>query len=125
VTIVVRDIEEALSFYVGKLGFEKKHDFPISKDRPMVMVAPKNQKEVAIVLRKPFAGDNELLTSELDREIGRGSLLTFSTSNCNETYEKLKSQGVKFINQPIMKEYGLEAIFEDNYGNRFSILEIK
>jgi predicted enzyme related to lactoylglutathione lyase len=128
VTILVRDQEEALDFYCNKLGFEKRHDFPlpsvsIEGDR-WLTVAPKNQKEIAIVLRKPHADALELVTSELDLQIGRGTLWTFATSDCRAAYNKLKENGVKFHAPPTKQSYGLEAIFEDLYGNRFAILEV-
>ncbi len=126
VTVLVRDQDEALDFYCNMLGFEKRHDYPLpsSEDERWLTVTPKNQKEIAIVLRKPRVADNELITSELDLKIGRGALWTFSTTNCNETYEKLKSKGVKFTTPPLRQSFGLEAVFEDLYGNRFSILEV-
>lgn len=124
VSILVKDQDEALDFYEGKLGFEKKHDIPSHADSRWLIVAPKNQKEMGIVLRKPHASDNELITTELDREIGRGSVWTFSTSNCKETYKELSNKGVKFIQKPGIGEYGTEAIFEDPYGNRFRLLEV-
>jgi predicted enzyme related to lactoylglutathione lyase len=61
----------------------------------------------------------------MDREIGRGTLWTFSTSNCEATYKELRSKGVNFIQEPVKGEFGIEAIFEDLYENRFSILEIQ
>ena len=123
VTILVKDQDEALDFYVNKLGFVKKHDIPTGTSRWLV-VAPTKQNEIGIVLRKPHAGDNELITKELDREIGKGTLWTFSTSNCEEVYQDLKSKGVKFVQSPTSGTFGKEAIFQDLYGNRFSILEV-
>jgi catechol 2,3-dioxygenase-like lactoylglutathione lyase family enzyme len=129
ITVIVRDQEEALDFYCNKLGFEKKHDLPLPsrsrEDERWLTVAPKHQKELAIVLRKPHADDNELITSELDLQIGRGTLWTFSTTSMDSTYETLKANGVKFPVPPVKQAYGVEAVFEDLYGNRFALLEVQ
>lgn len=124
VSVMVKDQDEALKFYTEKLGFVKKHDIPTGAKSRWVAVAPKSQKEMAIVLRKPHASDFEIITSELDKELGKGTLWTFSTSNCQETYEELKSKGVKFDIPPTKGNYGIEAVFEDLYGNRFGLLEV-
>ena len=125
VTILVQDLDEALEFYEQKLGFVKKHDIPTGSETRWLVVAPSKQNEIGIVLRKPNAINNELITKEVDKELGRGSLWTFSTTNCKETYKDLKSRGVKFVQEPSPGDFGIEAVFQDLYGNRFSLLEIK
>jgi catechol 2,3-dioxygenase-like lactoylglutathione lyase family enzyme len=126
VTVLVRDQDKSLDYYTNKLGFEKRQDLV---DRATgfrwLTVAPVNQKELAIVIRKPHADDHELLTSEFDSTIGKGTLWSFSTSDCQKTYDELKSNGVKFLSPPTKKDHGVEAIFEDLDGNRFNLLEVK
>ena len=125
VTILVRDQDKSLKFYTDILEFEKKQDLVDKKTGfRWLTVAPINQKEIAIVIRKPLASNHELLTAEFDSTIGKGTLWSFSTSNCQETYEKLKSKGVKFLDPPTKGDHGIEAVFEDIDGNRFNLLEV-
>ena len=125
VTILVRDQDKALEFYTTKLGFEKRQDLLDKKTGLRWMtVAPINQKELAIVIRKPHADEFELLTSEFDASIGKGSLWSFSTSDCDATYMEFKNKGVKFLSPPMKRGHGIEAIFEDIDGNRFNLLEV-
>jgi len=124
VSVLVKDQDEAIAFYCDKLGFEKRHDIARDSGNRWVVVSPQKQNEIGIVLRKPHAGDNELITKELDREIGRGTLWTFSTSDCQATYEELRAKGVKFVQKPYNSEFGVEAIFQDIYENRFQLLEV-
>ena len=125
VTILVRDQDAALEFYIKKLDFEKRQDIQIpNTDARWITVAPSNQKEIVIVLRKPHAQDHELLQKALDSEIGKGTLWTFSTSDCKESYEALKKKGVNFPTEPNKQPHGIEAIFEDLDGNRFNLLQI-
>ncbi len=124
-SVLVKDQDEALKFYIEKLGFEKNLDLPIpNTNERWLTISPKNQKEIQILLRKPRAGENELIIKEMNDKIGKGSLWTFSTDNCEETYHELASKGVNFVYPPFKSVAGTEAIFEDLYGNRFSLLEI-
>ncbi|MHA2030898.1 MAG: VOC family protein [Candidatus Kariarchaeaceae archaeon] len=126
VTVLVRNQEKSLEFYTKNLGFEKRQDL-VDKSTGFrwLSVAPVNQKELAILIRKPHANDHELLTSEFDSTIGKGTLWSFSTSDCQKTYDELKNNGVKFLSPPTRKDHGIEAIFEDLDGNRFNLLEVK
>ena len=124
-SILVENQEEALSFYCDKLGFEKRIDLPIpGTNERWLTIAPKHQKEIEILLRKPRAGENELVIQEMNQKIGKGSLWTFSTNDCHETYTELVSKGVEFISPPTKSIMGVEAVFLDLYGNRFTLLEI-
>lgn len=124
-SVLVRDQDEALEFYTDKLGFVVNLDLaiPHTSER-WLTISPKNQKEIQILLRKPRAGENELIIKEMNDKIGKGSLWTFSTNNCEETYKNLVDKGVNFVYPPFRSVLGVEAIFEDPYGNKFSLLEI-
>ena len=124
ITVYVRDEEEALKFYTEKLGLEKRADVPFGPGARWLTVAPKEQKELEIVLQKP----NPLLhgaefAKELEARIGHGTTGVFSTDDCQKTYETLRSRGVKFVSPPEDQPYGLQAVFEDLYGNSFVLLE--
>ena len=125
-SIIVRDQDEALKFYTDTLGFIMKHDFmiPGGQGERWLTIAPLNQKELEIRLRKPRASENELILREMSRTIGRGSSWTFSTDDCVKTHEELSNKGVKFISRPSKSVNGVEAVFEDLDGNRFTILEV-
>lgn len=125
VTILVRDQNKALEFYTKKLGFEKKQDI-VDKSTGFrwLSVAPSNQKELAILLRKPAADFNEIITSEMEALIGKSSLWSFSCTNCQETYESLKANGVKFLSPPTKQPHGVEATFQDEDGNRFNLIQV-
>lgn len=124
-SILVGNQEEALKYYCDKLGFEKKTDLAIpGTSERWLTIAPKNQKEIEILLRKPRADENELIILEMNQRIGRGSQWTFSTNDCQQTYNEMIENGVEFISPPAKSVFGIEAVFVDLYGNRFTLLEI-
>ncbi|QBD78428.1 hypothetical protein EPA93_21490 [Ktedonosporobacter rubrisoli] len=124
ISVLVRDQEEALHFYTEKLGLERRVDVTFGPGLRLLTVAPPGQSRPEIALAKP---DIALYGEERVKElIGNVSLRTacmFSTDNCRRMYELLVARGVKFVQPPTQQLYGLEAVFEDLYGNKFSLLE--
>ena len=122
VTIVVRDQDEALAFYVDKLGFEKREDMTMGAFR-WLTVAPPGQKDLAIVLEKPSGDMGEARQKQLTMLIGQSPTWVFDTADCNAAYETLKSRGVEFVMPPKKMPYGTEAVFTDLYGNTFALMQ--
>lgn len=55
--------------------------------------------------------------------VGKQNNIGFETDNCRETYEMLRSRGVKFTSPPEQAPWGLQALFADLYGNEFVLIE--
>lgn len=124
VTVIVRDQDEALRFYTEKLGLEKRADMAFA-DGGMrwLTVAPQGQTEVEIVLFTPGSWQDEEATKALLGRVGQGTTWVFNADDCQKEYETLSARGVKFVSPPQERPYGIEALFEDLYGNGFSLLE--
>ncbi len=124
VTILVRDLDEALRFYTEKLGLEKRADQNFGPGMRWLTVAPKEQTELEIVLQKPDASmHGEEGAKDLLSRVGQGTAWVFYTDDCRRTYETLLSRGVVFVRPPQEQMYGVEALFQDLYGNTFSLLQ--
>ncbi len=126
ITILVRDQEEALTFYTEKLGFEKRSDQMFGPGARWLTVAPKGQKEIEITLLQP----NEAMHSKrgkkrLEKLIGTQPTWSYRTDDCRGTVAELESRGVIIVSQPQEQPYGVEAIFQDLYGNTFSLLQAR
>ena len=126
VTILVRDQDEALRWYTEKLGFKKTADQQFGPGSRWLTVAPKDQKELQIVLLKPdVAMHGKKMVQEFTQRIGKGTTWVLEVDNCQKTYQDLTSRGVKFRGPPERLPYGIEAVFEDLYGNPWDLLEPK
>lgn len=124
VTILVRDQDEALRLYTEKLGLEKRADVMFGPEARWLTVAPQDQKEMEIVPQKPeLAMHGEEGVRAMLQRLGQGTTWAFESDDCRKTYQDLFSRGVKFISPPQEQMYGVEAIFEDLYGNVFSLLQ--
>jgi predicted enzyme related to lactoylglutathione lyase len=60
---------------------------------------------------------------DLMDHVGKAPGWAFGTDNCRETYETLSARGVKFQSPPTEQPWGIQATFEDLYGNKFSIVQ--
>jgi|AGTN01.2.fsa_nt_gi Predicted enzyme related to lactoylglutathione lyase len=124
VTIIVKDIDEALDFYTKKLGFVKVTDNDMGNGYRWVTVAPKGQKDIEIVLQHPNpAMHGDAGAKQLSKEIGKGTTWVFKVDDCKKTCDQLRKKGVEILQEPEALPYGVEAVFADLYGNRFVLME--
>lgn len=125
-TLYVTDQERAKAFYTDKLGFEVRSDHSMGKFR-WLTVSPPGQAEPQIVLMSvsdsPTLDDESRATLRRLVESGRLGACVFQTKDCRKTYEELKARGVHFRSEPAERFYGIEAMFQDDSGNWFSLTE--
>jgi catechol 2,3-dioxygenase-like lactoylglutathione lyase family enzyme len=128
-TLFVLDQDVALDFYVNKLGCAKSMDLTTPTGFRWLTVTPPKQPDVNLSLMKVEAGDvmNEKI-SGLIREVmsdgGMGAGV-FECDDCRATHEDLAAKGVKFRREPADQFYGVDATFEDPFGNYFTLLQPK
>jgi catechol 2,3-dioxygenase-like lactoylglutathione lyase family enzyme len=127
-TIYVLDKDEALDFYVNKLGLEKGSDFKQGDYRWLTVRVP-GQGDVEIGLEQPGAPLHDEATAEQIRElISKGALsgLVFHADDVRGLYEQLQARGVSdFTQEPIDHFYGTDMGLRDPFGNAIRILERK
>jgi predicted enzyme related to lactoylglutathione lyase len=124
-TIFVNDQDKAKQFYTEKLGFEVRMDVVMGNFR-WLTVAPKGDP-IEMVLMPMQAGPmmDEANTQKLRDLVSQGKLGpgVFSTSDCRKTFMQLKEKGVQFPVEPTERPYGIEAVFADDSGNQFSLVQ--
>jgi catechol 2,3-dioxygenase-like lactoylglutathione lyase family enzyme len=125
VTVYVLDQDRALDFYTRALGFELRADLSIDGFR-WLTVGPPDQPEVALLLARPappmFAPEDAAAVQAL---VAKGALggVVLETRDCRATYAQLQARGVAFLQEPIERPYGIEAVFRDDSGNWFSLTQ--
>jgi catechol 2,3-dioxygenase-like lactoylglutathione lyase family enzyme len=120
VSIVVRDYDEAIAFYVGKLGFELVEDKVMGPNKRWVVVRPHGALESGLLLAQA-KNDDEL--SRVGNQTGGRVFLFLETENFARDYEKFVANGVKFKEPPRHEDYGSVAVFEDVNGNLWDLIE--
>lgn len=119
ITLTVKDYDEALDFYVDKMGFDKVTDKKIAPGMRWVTVAPKGAKETAIQFEK---ASNASEKQKIGKQLGN-MLVQLETENFDKTYKSMKEKGVKFVEEPKVAPWGKQAVFSDLYGNLFDLVE--
>ena len=115
VTLVVQDYDDAIRWYVDNLGLELRMDGSMGGDYRFVTVGVKGQEDVSIVLHKPM-GDATQARSNIHG-------LLFHCDDCRQQVDGLRSKGVKITLEPEEQPWGVQAVFEDLYGNSHVLLE--
>jgi len=121
ITVLVRDYDEAIAFYVGKLGFTLREDAPLTASKRWVVVAPQNSA-TALLLAK--AAD-ERQAGAIGNQSGGRVFLFLETDDFARDHAAYVKHDVRFIEAPRREAYGTVAVFEDLYGNRWDLIERK
>jgi catechol 2,3-dioxygenase-like lactoylglutathione lyase family enzyme len=126
VSIKVLDQDEALDFYVNKLGLEVAQDFNQGPVRWLTVRVP-GDPNLEMYLEKPAPpAYDEATASELRELITKGAIgwVAFQTSDCRALYETLKARGVTdFTQEPTDHFYGTDMGVRDPFGNAIRILQ--
>ncbi len=122
VTLLVRDYDDAIAFYVGALGFELLEDTVLSADKRWVRVAPRNAMAgggVALLLAK--ASMPEQIARIGDQTGGRVGFF-LHTDDFARDHAAFVAKGVRFLEEPRSESYGKVAVFSDLYGNKWDLI---
>jgi len=119
VSLLVRDYDEAIAFYVGKLGFTLSEDADMGGGKRWVRVTPPG-------------GDTSLLLARAATEAQRAAVgdqcggrvwLFLETDDFDGDHARFTAAGVRFREAPRSEPYGKVAVFEDLYGNAWDLIQ--
>jgi catechol 2,3-dioxygenase-like lactoylglutathione lyase family enzyme len=119
--LVVRDYDEAISFYVDTLGFSLIEDTYIAEqDKRWVVVAPPGATESRLLLARAV---NDEQSSRIGNQTGGRVFLFLFTDDFWRDFQAYKAKGVVFVREPKQEAYGTVAVFKDLYGNLWDLLQ--
>jgi len=118
--VLVRDYDEAIAFYVEKLGFEVRLDTPLSDTKRWVVLAPNGGGQGCILLAK---AETPGQADRIGSQTGGRVFLFLDTDDFQRDYDTYLARGVTFVEAPRVEAYGTVAVFEDLYGNRWDLIE--
>jgi catechol 2,3-dioxygenase-like lactoylglutathione lyase family enzyme len=126
--IFVLDQDQALDFYVGKLGLEVVADVDMGFMRWLTVGVP-GHPDRQILLEKPGGPSMSEETAEQVRDLltkgAVGGHLIFTTDDCRKTYETLLSRGVEITDEPTERPYGIDCGLRDPFGNSLRFTQLK
>ena len=123
VALVVADYDDAIAFYTQKLRFTLVEDtYQPAQDKRWVVVAPPGGEGTTLLLARastpeqaPFVGNQS----------GGRVFLFLQTDDFWRDYREMSAAGVRFVREPSEQSYGIVAVFEDLYGNRWDLIEYR
>jgi catechol 2,3-dioxygenase-like lactoylglutathione lyase family enzyme len=120
-SLLVRDYDEAIAFYVGKLGFELVEDSELGAGKRWVVVSPGPGGSRFLLAKASDAQQAALIGGQ-----GGGRVWLFlHTDDFEGDHARMTAAGVRFLEEPRHEAYGSVAVFEDLYGNRWDLLQPK
>ncbi|MEO9468341.1 VOC family protein [Parasphingorhabdus sp.] len=120
ISLIVPDYDQAISFYVGLLGFDLVEDTEISEDKRWVLVAPPGSTETRLLLAK---ASNEAQEEVIGEQAGNRVFLFLETYDFDTDFALMERAGIDIVEEPRMEPYGQVAVFRDPFGNKWDLIE--
>jgi catechol 2,3-dioxygenase-like lactoylglutathione lyase family enzyme len=125
--IYVRDQEEALQFYVGKLGFRVHTDASNGGYRWLTVQHP-DQPDVQLGLFRPQPpAVDQVTAATIDDVVAKGAMppLVLVVDDCRAAHDRFSAAGVEFTQEPVERFGSVDASFRDPSGNGWKLIEAR
>jgi len=121
VALIVRDYDEAIAFYCGKLHFTVVEDaYQPEQDKRWVVVAPPGSQGTTLLLARASTPEQARF---IGSQAGGRVFLFLRTDDFWRDYDDMRRQGIRFVREPKEAAYGTVAVFEDLYGNLWDLVQ--
>lgn len=118
-TLLVDDYDAAITFYVGRLGFQLREDVALGSAKRWVVVAPPGGASALLLAQAVGERQRRAVGDQ-----GGGRVFLFlETDDFAGDHRAYTERGVRFVEAPRREPYGTVAVFEDLYGNRWDLIE--
>ena len=137
VSLLVSDYDRAIDFYVNKLGFILLCDVPVTAEQRWIRIAPKatvsGAAASASVAPATVASATALVLTKateqqkmfVGQQAGEGVFLFLQSDDFWQDYQRMKTLGVDFLEEPREEVYATVVIFRDCEGNKWDLLQPK
>jgi catechol 2,3-dioxygenase-like lactoylglutathione lyase family enzyme len=125
ISLVVADYDEALAFYVGKLGFTLIEDsFVPEQDKRWVVIEPPGAagRGSKLLLARGVGPEQ---VSRIGNQTGGRVFLFLYTDDFWRDYRAYQAMGIEFHRPPMEAPYGTVAVFKDLYGTLWDLVQLK
>ena len=126
VALVVHDYDEAIKFFTQSLSFELVEDSAATdrdgQEKRWVLVRPTGSRGTNLLLARASTPEE---ASRIGNQTGGRVFLFLHTDDFWRDYRAMQARGVKFNETPREEPYATVAVFEDLYGNKWDLLQLK
>ena len=121
ITYLVRDYDEAISFFTQTLRFSLLEDTDLGGGKRWVLVTPPGAGECCLLVAKAATPAQQQC---IGAQAGGRVFLFLHTDDFWRDYHDMQARGVAFVETPRQEPYGTVVVFEDLYGNRWDLLQL-
>jgi catechol 2,3-dioxygenase-like lactoylglutathione lyase family enzyme len=118
VTVVVREYDEAIEFFVDALGFDLVED-RVDGAKRWVVVRPPGAQTGLLLAR----GEGDRQRSSIGKQAGGRVGFFLEVDDFSAAHQRMTGAGVRFLEEPRHEPYGTVAVFEDVSGNRWDLIQ--
>ncbi|RWA66073.1 VOC family protein [Mesorhizobium sp.] len=122
VALVVENYDEAIAWYVERLGFVLTDDVNLGGGKRWVTVTPANGQGARLLLAE---ASGETQANRIGDQTGGRVFLFLETDDFARDHQAMLGRGVEFREAPRFEVYGTVAVFADLYGNLWDLIEPK
>jgi len=120
VTLLVRDYDEAKTWYCNALGFKLVEDTLLPDGKRWILVTPQGSSGTSLLLAKATGAEQ---ADRVGAQTADRVFLFLHTDDFWQDFHAMRQNGVRFREEPREESYGIVAVFEDIYGNRWDLLQ--
>jgi predicted enzyme related to lactoylglutathione lyase len=124
--IFVLDQDEALDFYVGKLGFEVADDVDLGFMRWLTVHLPSDPDRLVLLEEPGPPAISDETAAEVRSLVTKGAMglaMILTTEDCRTTFDELVAKGVETTQEPTEQPYGIDCGIRDPFGNHIRITQ--
>ncbi len=122
IALLVEAYDEAIAFYTEKLGFSLVEDTDLGQGKRWVLVAPPGANDSQLLLAKAATPEQR---NRVGDQTGGRVFLFLHTDDFWRDYYRMNAAGVRFLEEPRVEAYGTVVVFEDLYGNKWDLLQLR
>jgi len=122
VSLLVADYDEAIAFFTRALTFELCEDTPLGGGKRWVVVRPPGRVGSGLLLAR---ADGPAQAARIGDQTGGRVFLFLQTDAFERDHARMPAARVPFVEAPRQEAYGVVAVFEDPYGNRWDLIQPK
>ena len=120
VSLLVPDYDEAIAFFTRGMDFELCEDTPLGGGKRWVVVRPRGRDGSHLLLAR---ADSSAQVARIGDQTGGRVFLVLATDDFDRDHARMTAAGVRFAEPPRHEAYGVVAVFEDAWGNRWDLIQ--
>lgn len=121
ISLLVRDYDEAIAWFTGKLGFTLEEDTSQPGKRWVVVAPPGGQGARLLLARADGPAQQARIGDQTGGRVG----FFLETDDFARDHAAMTGKGVRFLEPPRHEPYGIVAVFEDLHGNKWDLIQPK